>query len=150
MQLHSSSTSVQTSARAGAAMPQCILIVEDEDVLARNLKTFLERSACDVRTAADGEQAIRMLDSFRPDALVVDYALPGIDGVRTFVEIARRQAGRIDCVMITGSPSERLLDLARGCGIRHLVCKPFSFAELQQLLEDPRSAGGGDAPEAGL
>ena len=123
--------------------PPRILIVEDEPVLAENLKTYLSRSAPDVRTAADGEHAVEMLDSFEPDALVMDFGLPGMNGVQTYSEIVRRYTRKIDCVMITGDPSDGLTESALNSGIRSVLCKPFSFAELLRRLEPPT----GEAPD---
>ena len=129
-------------------MPHRILIVEDERVLAKNMKAYLSRGAIDVRTAADAAQALEMLESFAPDALVMDNGLPDVDGLRTYAEIVRRQARKIDCVMITGNPTEQIAQDARELGIRHIVCKPFRFSELKRLLEEPTAASAGDVPDA--
>ena len=112
------------------------------------MKTYLSRGASDVRTAADAAQACEMLDSFAPDALVLDYGLPDVDGLRTYAEIIRRQARKIDCVMITGDPTEQLAQDARDLGIHHVVCKPFRFSDLQRLLETPTLGSASDAPDA--
>ncbi|MBI4292017.1 MAG: response regulator [Betaproteobacteria bacterium] len=133
-------------ANANASMPMRILIVDDEHVLAKNLETYLSRSALEVRTVGNGEEAIEMLESFTPDALILDYGLPGINGLQTYAEIVRRRAGRIDCVMITGNASEELALDAHEKGIRHLICKPFSFSELQRLLEVPVPGRDSDPP----
>jgi DNA-binding response OmpR family regulator len=131
-----------------AMMPARILIVEDGSVLAKNMKTYLSRGASDVRTAADVAQALEMLDCFAPDALVLDYGLPNVDGLRTYAEIIRHQARKIECVMISGDSSEQLAQDAHDLGIRHIVCKPFRFSELQRLLEAPTEASASDAPDA--
>lgn len=115
--------------------PPRILIVEDEPVLAENLRQYLSRHADDVRAVGDGESAVRMLDSFTPDAVVLDYGLPGMDGLQTYVEIARHGARHIASVMITGMFTEELAEKAKQTGISHLLCKPFSFSELHQLIE---------------
>jgi DNA-binding response OmpR family regulator len=122
-----------------------ILIVEDEDVLAENLKTFLGRSSPDVRTAPDGERALAMLDSFTPDVVVMDLALPGIDGLDAYSEIVRRRGRRVACVMITGHALEGIAASACARGIRHLLCKPFSLADLQ-LQVDASARESGDDP----
>jgi two-component system, NtrC family, response regulator AtoC len=114
------------------SFPSRILLVEDEQLLAQNLKTFLERHAADVRIADNGEQAIAMLPSFAPEVAVLDYGLPGINGLQTYREIARRSQQRIGCVMITGYPLDSISKLAGKHGIRHLLGKPFSLTELQQ------------------
>lgn len=132
------------NAKGKASMPMRILIVENERILAKNLRAYLSRSASDVRIARNGEQAIEMLDTFTPDALVVDYALPGINGMQTYTEIVRRRARRIDCVMLTGNPDEQLARAACEKGIRHVVSKPVRFSELQRLLEVPASGGADD------
>lgn len=127
-----------------AAMPPRILIIEDERVLAKNMKTYLSRGVSDVRTAADAGQALAMLDSFAPDALVLDYGLPDVDGLRTYAEIIRRQARKIECVLITGDSAEQLARDAHDLGIHHVICKPFRISELQRLLEAPTEAATND------
>lgn len=127
-----------------AAMPRRILIIEDEPVLAKNMKSYLSRGAIDVRTATNAAQALEMLESFAPDALVMDYGLPDVDGVRTYAEIVRRQARKIDCVLVTGNPTEQIAQDARELGIHHIVCKPFRFSELQRLLHGRRAETAGE------
>ena len=129
--------------------PPRILFVEDEDVLAENLKTFLGRRSPDVRTAPDGEQALEMLDSFIPDVVVMDLGLPGIDGLDAYSEIVRRHGRRVGCVMITGHAPEGIVELAGTRGIRHLLCKPFSLAELEQEVEASALESLADQPAQG-
>lgn len=127
--------------------PPNILIVEDERVLAENIREFLGRRVPNVRLVADGEHAVEMLDSFTPDAIVMDYRLPGMNGLDTYSEMLRRNPKKIDCVMITGDPAEDLAQSASDRGIRHVLSKPFSFAELLESLEPPVA---GSTPEIGV
>ena len=112
-----------------------ILVVEDEHVLAENVKTYLARRSPDVRIAADGPRAMEIIESFTPDVVVLDYGLPGENGLQFYRELVRHRARPIGCVMITGYPLEKITQPANMLGIRHLLCKPFSLAELQQLVE---------------
>lgn len=112
-----------------------ILVVEDERILAQNLKSFLNRRSADVRIASAGEYALEMLESFAPDVVVLDYGLPVMDGLQTYTEILRRHARHVGCVMITGFPLENIAPRAREQGIHHLLCKPFALSELQYLVE---------------
>ena len=123
--------------------PPNILIVEDERILADNIKQFLDRRAPNVRLVSDGEHALEMLDSFTPDAIVMDYRLPGMNGLDTYTEMLRRNPKKIDCVMITGDSEAGLDQSAIDRGIRSVLCKPFSFAELLESLEPPTSSGSG-------
>ena len=121
--------------------PPRILIVEDEQILAENMKEYLGRRVLDVRRVANGELAIEMLETFVPDAILMDYQLPGMNGLDTYSEMTRRHHGKIDCVMITGDPLESLSQSAADRGIRSILSKPFSFAELMESLETPSPSG---------
>ena len=68
-----------------------VLIADDEPLAAERLQLLLARCAgIDlVGTASDGESAVRMADALRPDALLLDIAMPGLDGI----EVARAIAG---------------------------------------------------------
>lgn len=112
-----------------------ILVVEDEHVLAENVRTYLARRSPDVRIAADSRRAMEMIETFTPDVVVLDYGLPGENGLQFYRELVRHHARPIGCVMITGYPLEKITPPANKVGIRHLLCKPFSLSELQQLVE---------------
>jgi DNA-binding response OmpR family regulator len=112
-----------------------ILVVEDEHVLAENVRTFLARRSPDVRVAGDGRRAMELIESFSPDVVVLDYGLPGEDGLQFYQELVRHSARPIACVMITGYPLETIAPLAKRLGIRHLLSKPFRLCELQKLVD---------------
>ena len=115
--------------------PASVLIIEDEDILADNLKTFFCRRTADVRIATDGESAMEMVKSFTPDLVVFDYALPGIDGLSAYGNIVRSSSRQPSCVMITGFLTDLMAETASRQGISQLLCKPFSFAELQHAVD---------------
>jgi DNA-binding response OmpR family regulator len=116
------------------AFPARILIVEDEELLAANLKALLDRHASDVRIASDAKSAVELLQGFTPELVVIDYALPGIDGLRAYQEIVRVSARRPACVMISGYLTELIAERVRRQGIKQMLCKPFSFADLKQAI----------------
>ena len=112
-----------------------ILVVEDEHVLAQNVKSYLGRRSPDVRVAGDGRCALEMMASFTPDVVVLDYNLPGENGLQIYSEMVRHRARPIGCVMITGYPLENITPRANKLGIRYVLSKPFSLSELQQLID---------------
>jgi len=124
---------------------QRVLIVEDEQILAENIKRFLDPRSADVRIAEDGTCAMKMIESFSPDVVVLDYGLPVNNGLQTFVELQRRSARPLGCVMITGYPLEKITMLARPLGIRHFLSKPFRLTELQRLMEQSDRETSADA-----
>lgn len=122
-----------------------ILVVEDESVLAENVKTYLTRQTPDVRIAADGRRAKEIMGSFKPDVVVLDYGLPGETGLQLYRELVRHRDHPVGCVMITGYPLEKVTQPANKLGIHHLLSKPFSLAELQQLVEQTAAEAAGSA-----
>jgi DNA-binding response OmpR family regulator len=117
------------------AYPTQVLIVEDEEQLAENLKTFLGRYALDIRIAPNADVAMEILESLSPDLLILDYDLPGIDGLQAYEKIAGACVKPPPCVLMTGNPVEAIAERARQQGIRQVLCKPFSFAELQHAID---------------
>jgi DNA-binding response OmpR family regulator len=109
------------------------LIVEDEEILAENLRDYLLRRDADVRTAANTEAALEELLRFRPTHVILDYSLPGANGLEAFSRLTEHSP-ELKCVLISGHPVERLRDAAAEAGIEHLLTKPFSFAELERVL----------------
>jgi DNA-binding response OmpR family regulator len=120
--------------------PPNILIVADEPLFAKNIKDLLDGCAPDVRVVPNGESAVELLGSFSPDAVVMDYRLPGMNGVETYTQMARQSPTRIDCVIITAECDEKLREVVSDHGIRSVLTKPFSFAELLYRLEPEHAA----------
>lgn len=123
-----------------------ILIVEDEDILAENLKSFLNRRSPNVRIASDAITAIEILQEFTPDLVLLDYGLPGMDGLQAYARVLRRRAPQASCVMITGQLTESIARTSNEYGIRHVLRKPFSFAELEDVID--QSLDDGPEPES--
>ena len=78
---------------------------------------------------------MEMLKTFTPDLIVLDYVLPGIDGIRAHREFFSTSRWQPRCIMISGFMTDLMAEDARRQGIQHLLCKPFSFAELQHEID---------------
>ena len=87
----------------------------------------------DVRTAADGASALATAADFQPDVILLDIALPGLDGW----EVARRLRGltRAALIGVTGFGRDVDRERARRDGWDHFLLKPVEPAKLQRLLE---------------
>jgi two-component system phosphate regulon response regulator PhoB len=108
-----------------------VLVVEDEDALATLLQYNLEKEGYQVAVAADGEEALMLVDERLPDLVVLDWMLPKISGI----ELCRRLRGRSETrnmpiMMLTarGEESDRIRGLDTGAD--DYVTKPFSMTEL--------------------
>ena len=69
-----------------------VLIVDDERTLARSIKTFLSESGYDAEVATDGEKALELLESLRPDVVFADVRLPGMGGIELLQRIREYDA----------------------------------------------------------
>jgi two-component system alkaline phosphatase synthesis response regulator PhoP len=124
---------------------QRILVVEDEMQIARTLRDYLEVAGFEVTAVGDGESALASARGWRPDLIVLDLGLPGMDGLDVAREL--RRASTIPIVMLTarGEESDRIVGLELG-GDDYLV-KPFSPKELvarvRAVLRRTSGAGAG-------
>jgi DNA-binding response OmpR family regulator len=105
-----------------------ILIVEDELIVAEVVERYLRRDGHDVQVVHDGYAAVEAFERFRPDLIVLDLMLPGIDGL----EVCRRVQAQAQTpvIMLTarGEEIDKLLGL--GIGADDYITKPFSPREL--------------------
>ena len=116
--------------REGVAKPY-ILVVEDEDALATLLQYNLDKEGYRTERAADGEEALLLVDEKLPDLLILDWMLPKISGVELCRRLRSRPETRnLPIIMLTARAEEG--DRIRGLetGADDYVTKPFSTAEL--------------------
>ncbi len=105
-----------------------LLIVEDEPTLLETLKYNLMRQGYEVVTAADGTQALPTARAERPDLVILDVMLPGLDGF----EICRilRQEMSLPILMLTARDEEVDKIVGLEVGADDYLTKPFSMREL--------------------
>jgi DNA-binding response OmpR family regulator len=105
-----------------------VLVVEDEPAIADAVVRRLRSEGFDARSVADGRQAVELCRQTKPDLVVLDLMLPGLDGL----EVCRRvQAdGRVPVVMLTARDDETDLVIGLSVGADDYVTKPFSPREL--------------------
>lgn len=105
-----------------------ILVVDDEPTLIATLKYNLEREGYTVIDAADGESALSAARSSRPDLIVLDLMLPGMDGLEVCRIIRRDMA--VPILMLTAKVEEVDKVVGLELGADDYVTKPFSMREL--------------------
>ncbi|MBI2759814.1 MAG: response regulator transcription factor [Chloroflexi bacterium] len=105
-----------------------ILVIEDERMVAEVVERYLRRDGHEVRVVHDGGTAMEAFEQFRPDLIVLDLMLPGMDGL----EVCRRvrDRGQTPVIMLTarGEEIDKLVGLDAGAD--DYVTKPFSPREL--------------------
>ena len=105
-----------------------ILVVDDEPKIADLARDYLEHAGFLVRTATDGEQALAAVRRDRPDLVVLDLGLPGLDGLD--VTRAIRHDSNLPVIMLTARDDELDKLLGLELGADDYLTKPFSPREL--------------------
>ena len=109
-----------------------LLIVEDDGLMRTAVATFLEGHGYGVRAAPDGEDALRLWELRRPDLLLVDLGLPGMDGI-SVVRRVRRDA-TTPIIILSVRDQERDKVKALDAGADDYLTKPFSMTELDARI----------------
>ena len=126
------------------------MVVDDEPTIAEVVARYLQRAGYEARTAADGPSAVVAAMSRRPDLVVLDIMLPGLDGLEVMRRLQEDADARVPVILLTakGEESDRLVGLRQGAD--DYVVKPFSPLELVARVDAVlrRADGGRDAEEA--
>ncbi|MBI2218794.1 MAG: response regulator [Candidatus Rokubacteria bacterium] len=131
-----------------------LLIVDDEEPVLDVLAEYFTSQGHRVETAASGLAALDALDRTRPDLVLLDIRMAGMDGVQVLREI-RVRASTVPVVMITANEDVALARLTLKLGAFDYVSKPFDFAYLDRavtaaLLQSAMATEGAkDADRAG-
>jgi len=141
---------------------ETILLVEDEPELARAIVRELEAEGYGVEHAADGPAALDAHTGSNPSLVILDWMLPGLDGLEVLRRIRQRSATPVLMLTARGNEMDRVIGLEVGAD--DYLTKPFSMRELiarvrallrrishvQQILEEDRRRDRGAVSYAGL
>jgi DNA-binding response OmpR family regulator len=127
-----------------------ILVVDDEPTIAEVVARYLERAGYRTATAGNGPAALAAALVRRPDLVVLDIMLPGLDGLEVMRTLQEDAEPRVPVILLTakGEQSDRLVGLRRGAD--DYVVKPFSPLELVARVDAVlrrASNGAGGAPQ---
>ncbi|WP_346780963.1 response regulator transcription factor [Streptomyces sp. SPB162] len=122
-----------------------MLVVDDDPTVAEVVAGYLHRAGFVVDRAADGPTAVARAAAVRPDLVVLDLMLPGLDGLEVCRRI--RERGPVPVVMLTarGDQDDRILGLEVGAD--DYVTKPFSPRELVLRVESVLRRAGTPPPD---
>ncbi len=114
-----------------SVMKHRVLIVEDETDLLETVAFALERDGLEAIRSTNGEEALRLVRQHKPDLVLLDLMLPGLDGL----EVCRRlrsseDTARIPVIMMTAKAEETDAVIGLGIGADDYVRKPFGLKEL--------------------
>ena len=111
-----------------------VLVVEDEALIRLDLTEMLREEGYVVAgEAADGEQAIELARSLRPDLVIMDVKMPKVDGIAAAAAIVGERIAPV--VMLTAFSQRDLIEQARDAGAMAYLVKPFARHELGPAIE---------------
>jgi DNA-binding NtrC family response regulator len=115
-------------------MGKSVLVVEDDDILADNIGTYLRKGGWQVHISGTGEDALRVLDQQRPEIVLTDHMLPGMTGVDLVGHVLAIDP-QIKVVVLTGDGSVQTAVDAMKAGAYDYLTKPIVLAELDFALK---------------
>lgn len=127
-----------------------MLVVEDEKNLVRLLRGYFEREGFEVSEALDGLAGIEAARDEEPDVVVLDWMLPGLDGVEVLRRLREFSKAYVIMLSARSEETDRIVGLSSGAD--DYLTKPFSPGELiarvRAMLRRPRVDGPQDSEEA--
>jgi DNA-binding response OmpR family regulator len=116
------------SPAGAAAAGRRVAVIEDEQSIAAAIATRLRSEGYEVEIAGDGPAGVALCARFRPDLVVLDLMLPGLDGIEVCKQIQRDRP--VPVLMLTARDTETDLLVGLAVGADDYMTKPFSAREL--------------------
>ncbi len=113
-------------------MPK-LLIVDDEIDVREFAKNFFKRRKIDVETSESGEDALVKLTSFKPDLIILDVRMGGMDGINVLKKM-RETGDKTDVIMVTGVKEDETMIKANELGVIGYIHKPLILDELEKVV----------------
>jgi len=105
-----------------------ILVIDDEPAITNLVSAYLRTEGYEVYTAADGNAGLKAARAFKPDLIILDLMLPGIDGIELLSRL--RRESEVYVIMLTARTEETDKIVGLSVGADDYVTKPFSSREL--------------------
>jgi CheY-like chemotaxis protein len=113
-----------------------VLHIDDSPLLIETTKAMLVSIGCDVISALNGEEGLALARKNKPDLVLVDAMMPGIDGYTTTRALkADAATSTIPVVMLTGNDQVKSVDLSHSAGADGYIVKPIQVDRLSAKLK---------------
>ena len=116
-----------------------VLAADDDGAILLLITDVLREAGYQVFSAADGAEALRILQTEAVDLLLTDFRMPRMNGLE-LIRWSRANLPYMATILMTGDTSEWLAAEARSSGAHGILLKPFPFEHLLHLLEELRAA----------
>ncbi|MBF7073193.1 response regulator [Glaciecola sp. MH2013] len=113
-----------------------ILLVDDSKTMLMSMEGVLKRAGFDVKTAIDGKTALATVPTFKPDLMITDLNMPGMDGIALIKEVKQTPAMRFKPIlMLTTESQQSKRDEAKAAGATGWLVKPVQPADLTAVVK---------------
>lgn len=132
-------------------MPHKILVIDDEPGILNLVSSYLKAEGYEVLTATDGTSGLKSARTFKPDLIVLDVMLPGMDGIELLSRLRRKSD--VYVILLTARTEETDKVIGLTVGADDYVTKPFSPRELVARVKAALrriQAGAGSGGEGGV
>ena len=128
-------------------MERKVVVVEDDINIAELLRLYLEKDGFAVTVSHDGAEGLRLAEEIKPDLVMLDIMLPGMDGWQVCKRL--RQTSKVPIIMLTakGETEDKVQGLEMGAD--DYIVKPFEVKELLARIHAVLRRTGEDAPQQG-
>jgi CheY-like chemotaxis protein len=117
-------------------MSRHVLVVDDDPRLLHIVAMYLGIEGYDVAIAANGEEGLAEMQKRRPDLVILDIMMPGIDGIEACRRIrADPDTADIPVLMFSALSGDEDVERARLAGANHLITKPFNLVGLGSVVK---------------
>ncbi|MGQ0506017.1 MAG: response regulator, partial [Myxococcaceae bacterium] len=107
-----------------------LLLVDDEENILRSIRRVLRREEWEIETALDAEQGLKTFRSFKPEVVISDFRMPGMNGVE-FLSRVKQESSRAQRIMLTGQADQQAIEEAiNRSEIFRFIPKPWNDAQL--------------------
>jgi AmiR/NasT family two-component response regulator len=121
-------------AAAPSATAKRVLVAEDEAIIRLDLAEMLSEAGYEVvGQASDGEQAVALATSLKPDIVIMDVKMPVMDGISAAEQIGKERLCPV--VMLTAFSQTELVERARDAGVMAYIVKPFTASDVTPALD---------------
>ena len=118
------------------AVTKKILIADDEEDIIDFLKTSLEMNGYSVVSTSRGSKVSQLIKENRPDLLITDVHMPGMDGYSLMLELSQKQeTAGMPVIVMTGLAATRLL-FEKIKQVKHFITKPFEAEKMLQVVKE--------------
>lgn len=116
-------------------MSTTIMVVDDSPFASKQIKDIVEDNGYEViGYAKDGEEAIEFYKELKPDIVILDIIMPGLNGLET-AEILKKQDPAVKILMLSSLCDAGIMEEVKSIGVKHLIPKPLEADVLLASLE---------------